>query len=184
MFGRRRRLPDLHSTIPTLKNNAERQAINAPIQGTGADMTLRSIILIQKYIQEHRLRSRMICTVHDSIVFDVYIPELADLAYNVKYIMEHVHEPYIDTEVPIVSEFEVGDNYGSVFEASMEEIEKITDVSVYKYWIHEQKLNKYRKEIVMLNDSNYDRNMCLEYMMKNGRPIEELMAKIDEVYPV
>lgn len=184
MFGRRRRLPDLHSTIPTLKNNAERQAINAPIQGTGADMTLRSIILIQKYIQEHRLRSRMICTVHDSIVFDVYIPELADLAYNVKYIMEHVHEPYIDTEVPIVSEFEVGDNYGSVFEASMEEIEKITDVSVYKDWIHEQKLNKYRKEIVMLNDSNYDRNMCLEYMMKNGRPIEELMAKIDEVYPV
>ena len=50
MFGRRRRLPDLHSTVPTLKENAIRQSINAPIQGTGSDLTLRSIIEIQEFL--------------------------------------------------------------------------------------------------------------------------------------
>ena len=65
----------------------------------------------------------------------------------------------------------------------MDEIEKITDVYAYREWIHEQKIDKYKKEVVLLSEAKYDRNMCLEYMMKNNRPVKEIMAKIDEIYP-
>jgi uracil-DNA glycosylase family 4 len=181
MFGRRRRLPDLHSTVQTLKNNAERQAINAPIQGTGSDMTLQSIIRIQKYIKEHNLKSCMICTVHDSIVFDVYIPELQELSIAVKDIMEHAHIPYIDTVVPILSELEIGDNYGSQFGVEPEEIMKFGD-NGYMDWLHDKKMKKYRGEISALHDKNYDINQLLDYMVRNNRPIEELQEDIVKVY--
>lgn len=182
MLGRRRRLPDLYSVVPALRSNAERQAINAPIQGTGTDMTLRSMVEIQAYIEKHKLKSKMICTVHDSIVFDVYIPELAELAYNVKYIMEHVHKPYIDTDVPIVSEFEVGDTYGSVFDADMPDIQKIITVSEFNDWLHTQKVAKYTKEIKHFATNNYSRQDMLSYLVANDRPIKELKKVIKEYY--
>ena len=84
----------------------------------------------------------------------------------------------------------VNSNAGSMIEEKnltcqslMDEIEKITDVYAYREWIHEQKIDKYKKEVVLLSEAKYDRNMCLEYMMKNNRPVKEIMAKIDEIYP-
>lgn len=182
MLGRRRRLPDLHSSVPSLRNQAERQSINAPIQGTGSDLTLRSIIEIQQYIKDNKLKSKMICTVHDSIVFDIYIPELAQLARAIKDIMEHVHEPYIKTKVPILSELELGDTYGGVFEVSLEEVSKILTVEDFNEWLHEQKIGKYTKEIKAMHKAGFSVDNCIEYLDKNERPVEELVKVIMDVY--
>ena len=88
MFGRRRRLPDLHSKVRTLKSDAERQAVNAPIQGTGSDLTMLSVIQLNRWLKDNNMKSVLVATVHDSIVFDVYIPELHLLAPKIKEIME------------------------------------------------------------------------------------------------
>lgn len=180
MFGRRRRLPDLFSSIDTLKNNAERQAINAPIQGTGSDMTVKSIVLIQQYLNTHHMKSKMVCTVHDSIVFDVWLPELQELFNFIKTTMETVHKPYIDTDVPIVAEAELGDSYGSIFEIA--KIDALVTPADYRDWLHEQKINKYIKEIKECKKAGFDIKTTLEYLQRNNRPVVELKEKFIEIY--
>ena len=182
MFGRRRRLPDLKSSVPTLKSNAERQSINAPIQGTGSDFTLLSIIQIQNWLKESGKKSKLICTVHDSIVLDVYIPELSVVATKIKDIMEHVHEPYIDTEIPVISELELGANYGSVFEVELEEVQSIHTKQDFDEWFHNNSLKKYKKEVNTFVDSDWDYKQTLSYLKKNNRPILELKDYIIEAY--
>lgn len=180
MFGRRRRLPDLKSSIYSLKAEAERQAVNAPIQGTGSDMTLKSIVLIQEYLTKNNLKSKMICTVHDSLVFDVYFPELHELFYLVKNTMEHVHEPYIDSPVPILAEAEMGETYGSIFE--IEDVKNILTWDDYREWIHGNKLQKYYGEIKDLYKAGWDYKKALKWLAEHNRPVAELKDKFIEVY--
>lgn len=182
MFGRRRRLPDLKSKVPTLKSNAERQAINAPIQGTGSDFTLLSIIQIQNWLQSTGKRTKIIATVHDSIVFDVYIPELPDVSKTVKNIMEHVHEPYIDTPIPIISDLELGVNYGASFDVSVEDCQSIATAQDFAEWNHKNKLKKYQKEIINFHDKGWEYTQVLEYLQKNDRPAKELVNFIIDTY--
>ena len=182
MFGRRRRLPDLKSKVQTLKSNAERQAINAPIQGTGSDLTLLSLIQIQDWLTKNHMKSKMIATVHDSIVFDVYIPELAIVAATVKDIMEHVHEPYIKTNIPIISELELGVNYGSTFDVDVEDCKQILTVKDFQKWNHDNKIHKFQKEVTELHKMGWDYKQVLEYLQKYGRPVKELFNFIVEEY--
>lgn len=182
MFGRRRRLPDLKSKVPTLKANAERQSINAPIQGTGSDFTLLSLIHIQKWLTDNNMKSLIVATVHDSIVFDVYIPELHLVAPKVKEIMEHVHEPYIDTPIPIISDLELGANYGATFDVSLDETSVIKTAKDFKKWNHDKKIAKFQKEIVTLHDQGWDYNQVLEYLQKYDRPAKELVNFIVDTY--
>lgn len=182
MFGRRRRLPDLHSKVHSLKNDAERQAINAPIQGTGSDLTLLSIINIQKWLNSTGKKTKLICTVHDSLVFDVYIPELPEVGKTVKYIMEHVHEKYIDTEVPVISELELGPNYGLVWDVDVDEIKDMDTVDKFLDWVHSKKMEKYKKEIDTLHSNKYSISQVLKYLKSNNRPVEELEEYLDNLY--
>lgn len=182
MFGRRRRLPDLKSTIPTLQSNAERQSINAPIQGTGSDMTLLSVIKICKFFKENNMKSMIIATVHDSIVLDVHLDELVTVAENVKKIMEHVHEDYIDTPVPIRADLEMGEDYGHVFEVDLETIQGFNSKDDYYAWYEEQSINKYRKEIKACKSAGYDLKKVLEYLQRNNRPVKKLKEHIIEIY--
>lgn len=182
MFGRKRRLPDLNSKVYTLQSNAERQSINAPIQGTGSDFTLLSLIQINNWLKKNNKKSMIIATVHDSIVFDVYIPELSEVAQKVKDIMEHVHDPYIDTIIPIISDLELGENYGSSFDAPIEEVKAIKSSKDFKEWVHDKKLKKYQKEIATLHDKGWDYKQVLEFLQEHDRPIEELTSFIVETY--
>lgn len=182
MFGRRRRLPDLHSKVQGLKSNAERQAINAPIQGTGSDLTMLSVIQINNWLKKNRLRSLIVATVHDSIVLDVYLPELHYVAPMVKQIMEHVHEPYIDTEVPILAELELGINYGSTFEVSSEECQSIVTMSDFNCWIHGQSLIKYRKEIDFFKKQNWTEQQVLQYLEQYRRPVKDLSDYLRQLF--
>ena len=182
MFGRRRRLPDLKSKVPTLKANAERQAINAPIQGTGSDFTLLSIIKIQNWLETNHLKTKMVATVHDSIVFDVYIPELPIVSKAVKDIMEHVHEDYIDSPVPIIADLELGGNYGSTFEVELEDCQNIHSVKEYQDWEHQRKIEKYKKEVTNLKNQGWDITQVVDFLVQHNRPAMELSSYIESVY--
>ena len=128
------------------------------------------------------MKSKMIATVHDSIVFDVYIPELAEVATTVKNIMEHVHEPYIKTNIPIISELELGVNYGSTFDVDVEEVKQIVTVSDFQKWNHDNKIHKFQKEVTELHKMGWDYKQVLEYLQKYNRPVKELFNFIVEEY--
>lgn len=183
MFGRRRRLPDLNSKVPTLKSNAERQSINAPIQGTGSDFTLLSLIQINKWLKDTNKKSMIIATVHDSIVFDIYLPELNEVAVKVKEIMENVHKPYIDTVIPIIADLELGVNYGATFEVDLEEVSEIHNESEFKRWNSKKKLEKYSKEVEILHSKGWSYEQVIDYFCKyNVDMVSGLVDFIVKVY--
>jgi DNA polymerase-1 len=79
IFGRRRPFTDLTSTNRVLRENAERQALNSPIQGSAADIIKRAMLEINAEIRTQQLESRMLLQVHDELVFEVAAGELATL---------------------------------------------------------------------------------------------------------
>lgn len=182
MFGRRRRLPDLNSKLSSLKADAERQAINAPIQGTGSDLTILSVVKLTEWLKNNNMKSLIVATVHDSIVFDVYIPELAKLSVAIKTIMEHVHEPYIDTSVPILTELELGKDYGSTTEISVEECKNILTIADFNDWLDKQFIIKYKNEILTLKKIGYNSEGILEYLIKYNRPVNKLSTYLLEIF--
>ena len=80
--------------------------------------------------------------------------------------MEHVHEPYIDTPVPIVSDLELGGSYGSTFDVSLEDCEQLGTFKAFHDWEHKSKLKKYQKEISSLHDKGWDYKAVLGYLKK------------------
>jgi uracil-DNA glycosylase family 4 len=128
LTNRIRHLATIDSTDRSIAAEAERQAVNAPIQSTGSDCTLMSLIQINKWLRESGKRSRICVTVHDSIVLDCPKDEVIEVAKKVKHIMENLAE-YNEFykflgDVPIVSEMEIGYNYGDAFEATIEQLEE------------------------------------------------------------
>jgi DNA polymerase-1 len=79
MFGRRRYLRDIHSRNQVVRGNAERNAINAPIQGTAADIIKIAMVRISDRLKKEKLASRMILQVHDELIFEVVPEELEKL---------------------------------------------------------------------------------------------------------
>jgi len=105
--GRRRYLPQINNQNNAVKSEAERMAINMPIQGTAADMIKIAMIEIQKIFKEKKLNSRMLLQVHDELVFEVYKPELEE----VKKIVHREMKNAIKLDVPIEVEIGVGKNW-------------------------------------------------------------------------
>lgn len=107
LFGRRRYLPDIHNRNMGLRQFAERQAINAPMQGTAADIIKIAMVKISKRLVKEKLSSTMIMTVHDELVFDVPKDEIKKMAGLVREEMEGV----MDLAVPMKASIEVGPNW-------------------------------------------------------------------------
>ena len=105
--GRRRYLRDINSRNYTLRSYAERNAINAPIQGSAADIIKVAMIRIEDWIQKQKLQSRMILQVHDELVFDVHKDELDILKPQVESLMKEA----LPLEVPMEIEIGVGQNW-------------------------------------------------------------------------
>lgn len=126
--GRIRHLQGIDSIEKTIANECIRQAVNAPIQSTGSDCTLQAIIQINKWLKETNKKSRMVITVHDSIVLDCHKDEVVEVASKVKHIMEHLAEyhPFYSFlgDVPLVSEMEIGYDYGKMYECEISDIEE------------------------------------------------------------
>lgn len=107
LMGRRRYLRDINSANATVRGFAERNAINAPIQGSAADMIKIAMINIHKEFKAQNLATRMTMQVHDELVFDVPKHEIE----IVKPIIAHNMKTAIKTEVPIMVEMGVGTNW-------------------------------------------------------------------------
>ena len=107
LLGRRRYLPDIKSKNQTVRGNAERQAINMPIQGTAADMIKIAMVKIHKFIQDSGLKIHMLLQVHDELVFEVANSELT----KAKFIIIEEMKNALPLSVPIEVEIGVGKNW-------------------------------------------------------------------------
>ncbi len=107
LMGRRRYLRDINSANATVRGFAERNAINAPIQGSAADMIKIAMINIHREFNTLKLDSRMTMQVHDELVFDVPNYEIEKVKPIITELMKHA----IKTEVPILAEVGVGQNW-------------------------------------------------------------------------
>ncbi|WP_127717746.1 DNA polymerase I [Halobacteriovorax sp. HLS] len=105
--GRKRYLADIHSTNRTIKANAERIAINSPIQGTAADIIKIAMINIQAIMEKENLKSKMILQVHDELIFEVVEEELEQMKTILKEGMENV----VSLEVPLDVDMGIGVNW-------------------------------------------------------------------------
>lgn len=107
IMGRKRYLNDINSANAVVRGVAERNAINAPIQGSAADVIKIAMINIRKEMNQKNLRSKMILQVHDELNFDVWLPELDQM----KAIVEHEMEHAVNIGVPLTVEINAGDNW-------------------------------------------------------------------------
>ena len=107
VLGRRRYLRDIMSPNMNERGFAERNAINAPIQGSAADMIKVAMIQIQNFLEKEKLKSKMILTVHDELVFDAHIPEINYLRDKINDIMCHA----LDLGVVMETGIGVGANW-------------------------------------------------------------------------
>jgi len=107
MMGRRRYLRDINSRNGIVRGFAERNAINAPIQGSSADMIKVAMIAIDKKMQAQQLKSKMILQVHDELVFDTLLSEEQQL----KDIVEKEMRMALELKVPVVVDMNTGSNW-------------------------------------------------------------------------
>ena len=113
-YGRIRRLASVFSPEQDIVAKAERQGVNAPIQATASDCTLQSIARIVRYFKNKEMKSRIIITVHDSIVMLVWLPEVTRVYNMVKKIMSHPPNSAWLKGVPMVADAEVGLDWGTL----------------------------------------------------------------------
>ena len=107
ILGRRRYLRDINAANGTVRNFAERNAINAPIQGSSADMIKIAMIGIHQELQKLKMQSKMILQVHDELVFDAHLDELSDLKALVSEKMVNA----MPLSVPVIVEINTGNNW-------------------------------------------------------------------------
>ncbi len=107
ILGRRRYLKDINSNNAVVRSHDERNAINAPIQGSAADIIKLAMIEVQHYLTKENLKSKLLLQVHDELVLEAPLNEKELLKSSLKSIMEHV----IKTQIPLLTEIEEGKNW-------------------------------------------------------------------------
>jgi len=107
LFGRRLYLPEIHSKNGAMRKAAERTAINAPMQGTAADIIKRAMVAVDAWLQESGLDARMILQVHDELVLEVREDQVEALRAGLLPLMSGA----ADLDVPLLVEAGVGDNW-------------------------------------------------------------------------
>ncbi|MEO1223168.1 MAG: DNA polymerase, partial [Pseudomonadota bacterium] len=109
LFGRKCHMPGIKDPNPARRAFAERQAINAPIQGTAADIIKRAMVRMPKALAREGLQARMLLQVHDELLFEAPADEAETTAATVRRVMEGA--AHID--VPLVAEFGIGDSWAA-----------------------------------------------------------------------
>ncbi len=116
LYGRRRYFPGFASSMPGVKAQAERMAINAPIQGTQADIIKRAMVVADKMLEEKgwRDRAKLLMQVHDELVYEIDGSDVTEIGEALRSVMESVVDPKLLSGVPIIAEMSVGTNWGNV----------------------------------------------------------------------
>jgi DNA polymerase I len=107
ILGRRRYLKDINSQNAIVRGGAERNAVNAPIQGSAADIIKIAMITIHEKLTSENWKSKMLLQVHDELVFDVHLSELEKIQPMIKYEMENAYK----IAVPLEIELGIGKNW-------------------------------------------------------------------------
>ncbi|MET0302148.1 MAG: DNA polymerase I, partial [Methyloceanibacter sp.] len=111
LFGRKVHYPEINTKNPSLRGNFERAAINAPIQGTAADIIRRAMIRMAPALAEAGLSARMLMQVHDELVFEAEENEVDKTMEVAKAVMEKAPEPALTLKVPLKVDARSGDNW-------------------------------------------------------------------------
>lgn len=116
LFGRRRHFAGITSSVPFIRASAERMAINAPIQGTAADVVRIAMVEIAKYIKAKKITDdvKMLLQIHDELVFEVKDSEVKKRVPELLAIMEGVLKGKETFGVPLLAEVKVGQNWGEL----------------------------------------------------------------------
>jgi len=113
LFGRKTHLPMIHSKQQGERQFAERAAVNAPIQGTSADIIKRAMVRMPGALADAGLtRTRMLLQVHDELVFEVADGEVEGASAVIRSVMAGAHEPAVTLSVPLGVEVGTGRSWG------------------------------------------------------------------------
>jgi DNA polymerase-1 len=107
ILGRKRYLKDINSRNPIVRGASERNAVNAPVQGSAADIIKLAMITIQNKIAERDFKSKMLVQVHDELVFEIHKNELEKMKSLIKNEMENVYQ----LGIPLKVDMDVGLNW-------------------------------------------------------------------------
>ncbi len=107
LFGRRLHLPEINNSNAMRRQAAERTAINAPMQGTAADIIKKAMVDVDQWLIESRSDAKMIMQVHDELVFEVRVDESKDFSASITALMENA----VKLDVPLIVDVGVGENW-------------------------------------------------------------------------
>jgi DNA polymerase I len=111
LFGRRIHIREINSKVPGLRGGAERAAINAPIQGSAADIIRRAMVKLPPLLAEKKIKACMLLQVHDELIFEAPEKEVEKAAKLIKLVMEKAALPAVEISVPLVVEARSADNW-------------------------------------------------------------------------
>jgi len=111
LFGRRCHVPGILDKNPARRSFMERAAINAPLQGSAADIIKRAMIRVPPALEKARLKARMLLQVHDELLFEVPEAEVEKTAAVVKKVMEGATLPVLELAVPLIADTGTADNW-------------------------------------------------------------------------
>ncbi|MDB5264956.1 MAG: polA [Parcubacteria group bacterium] len=116
LLGRRRQFPEMKSPLPYVRAQAERMAINAPIQGTQADIIKLAMVRVDAWLRETGARedAHLILQVHDELIFEIKNERVQELAAGIKKIMEEALPAEEANGVPIIAEAKSGPDWGNL----------------------------------------------------------------------
>ena len=112
IFGRRCNVKNINDKNFAVRGFAERQAINAPIQGTAADIIKLAMIELNKIILKEELKAKMLLQVHDELIFEIDKKEKDTSVKKIKLVMENTHLQFKDFQVPLLVDYGFGNNWG------------------------------------------------------------------------
>ena len=111
IFGRRVHYPDINTKNPNMRNFYERAAINAPIQGSAADIIRRAMIRMEDALDEAKLTAQMLLQVHDELIFELPDEEVDATTKLVQSVMENATMPAMSLSVPLQVDARAADNW-------------------------------------------------------------------------
>lgn len=116
LFGRRRQFPEMKSSLPYVRAQAERMAINAPVQGTAADVIKLAMVRVDELLKQTKLsdKAHLLLSVHDELVFEIESGLLPTLTPKIKKIMEDVLEGQETLGVPLTAVLKTGPSWGEL----------------------------------------------------------------------
>lgn len=116
LFGRRRYFREIKSPLPHIRAQAERMAVNAPVQGTSADIIKIAMVQIDTVLKEKKWEgdAHLLLQVHDELVYEIKEEKKDAIIPEIKHIMEHVLTPEETKAVPLSTEVKVGKNWGEI----------------------------------------------------------------------